>query len=125
MNDQNTQTEIDNDRAQELTAAKLKAIAESDMVEVRLQVERACRQTSIGKPVAFDEIIEHAVSDEKVKAFFFRLLTNTDGDAYNEIKALKKHLHELALSTAFYQVVDALEHDWATWEWLRDTHAER
>jgi len=95
------------------------------MVEVRLQVERACRQTSIGKPVAFDEIIDHAAGDVGVKAFFFRLLTNTDGDAYNEIKALKKHTNELAMSTAFYQIIDSLEFDWVTWENLRDTHAER
>jgi hypothetical protein len=125
MNDQNTQAEIDNDLQLEITGAKLKAIADSDMVEVRLQVERACRQTSIGKPVAFNEIVDRATNDDGVKAFFFRLLTSADGDAYNEIKALKKHLHELALSTAFYQIVDALEYDWVTWENLRDTHAER
>jgi len=125
MNDQNTQAEIDNDQAQEMAGAKIKALAENDMLEVRLQVQRAARQMLIGKLVAFDEIIEHAVSDPVVKAFFFRLLTGTDVDAYSEIKTLKKHTNELAMSTAFYQIIDSLEFDWVTWENLRDTHAER
>lgn len=121
----NELAELNYDHSHEMAHEKVKIMAQHDMIEVRLQVERACRQVAIGKTVAFGEIVEHAMEDEAVRAYLLRLLTGADGDPYSETKALKKHLYELALSTAFYQVVDSLEFDWVTWENLRDTHAER